>query len=58
MSKLSDIAIGSIGVCLELDNSPLFTVTQIIGEHIFIERIDKRQSFPYSIRIEDFWLIL
>ena len=52
------ILIGSIGVCLELDHSPLFKVTQIIGDCIFIERIDKKQSFPYSIRIEDFWVLI
>ena len=55
---MSKIKIGSIGVCLELDDSPLFTVTQIIGDYIFIERIDKKQSFPYSIRIEDFWVLI
>jgi hypothetical protein len=54
----NSILIGSIGVCLELDHSPLFTVTQIIGDYIFIERIDKKQSFSYSIRIEDFWLLM
>ena len=55
---MSKIKIGSIGVCLELDDSPLFKVTQIIGDYIFIERIDMKQSFPYSIRIEDFWVLM
>ena len=54
----NSILIGSIGVCLELDYSPLFMVTQIIGDFIFIERIDRKQSFPYSIRIEDFWVLM
>jgi len=54
----NSILIGSIGVCLELDHSPLFTVTQILGEYIFIERIDLKQSFPYSIKIVDFWVLM
>ena len=52
------ILIGSIGVCLELDYSPVFKVTQIIGDYIFIERIDVKQSFPYSIRSDDFWVLM
>ena len=55
---MNKIKKGSIGVCLELDHSPVFKVTQIIGDFIFIERIDKKQSFPYSIRIEDFWVLI
>ncbi len=54
----NNILIGSIGVCLELDHSPLFKIIQIIGDYIFIERIDLKQSFPYSIRIEDFWVLI
>ena len=55
---MNKLTIGSIGVCLELDHSPVFKVTQIIGDYIFIERIDLKQSFPYSIRIQDFWALM
>jgi len=55
---MNELKIGSIGVCLELDYSPLFVITKIIDDIIFIETIDRKQSFPYSIRLKDFWVLM
>jgi len=54
----NNILIGSIGVYLELDNSPLFQVIEIVDDFLFIERIDKKQSFPYSVKKKDFWVLM
>jgi len=50
--------IGSLGVCLELNHSPMFKVISIIDDFLFIERIDKKQSFPYSVKKKDFWVLM